>query len=364
MTDVTARPPHQPRLPLLDAIRGIAALSVAWFHFYYLTPLHSPLLSVLPGWVDILLRHGDLGVPVFFVLSGFVIALSVGEARITAGYVGRFALRRSIRLDPPYWITLAIGSILLAVAHRPISLPQVAAHVVYLQGILGYPQIVSMFWTLSYEIQFYLVFVLMVWLAQRYGRSAGIALAAVSMILSLTLKVLALGTHGVFLDWWYAFGLGVGTFWLIARRISFATWAAGIVVSAVCACVPLVRGDPAPMAVVVSAGVIGTLGLTGALAKWSGGPVLRHLGRISYSLYLIHFFGNTLAKYGGDRHPGPAEAAGWFLLSTAVSVAMAHLLHVTIENPAHQMSRRVGKLTAAGPIAWRTIFSANVPDVV
>ena len=81
------------------------------------------------------------------MLSGFVIAFSVGERRITPGYVGRFALRRSLRLDPPYWgsLVLALGLGWLANRLFPARRPAPAGRrrrssptSLYLQGLLGF----------------------------------------------------------------------------------------------------------------------------------------------------------------------------------------------------------------------------------
>src|SRR5471030_2381991 len=94
------------RMPALDAIRGVACLAVVWYHVYCFSAL--PQLLKLPSWIDRIIRHGFLGVEVFFVLSGVVIALSILGDRITWAYLGRFALRRSLRLDPPYWAALVL----------------------------------------------------------------------------------------------------------------------------------------------------------------------------------------------------------------------------------------------------------------
>src|SRR6266852_4566110 len=68
------------RLRLIDAFRAMAALMVFGFHI-------TPTLGGFPAQV---LGHGWLGVQVFFAISGFVIAHSVGLSRITPGYVGNF----------------------------------------------------------------------------------------------------------------------------------------------------------------------------------------------------------------------------------------------------------------------------------
>ena len=123
------------------------------------------------GWlwapVDWIARNGFVGVEIFFVISGFVIALSVSKGAPTPAYFGRFVLRRSIRLDPPYWTAILLELLLLHLTLRlfaghPVTLPstaQLVSHVFYLQDLLGYGNIVPIFWTLCYEIQFYAFFV-------------------------------------------------------------------------------------------------------------------------------------------------------------------------------------------------------------
>jgi len=158
----------QERFTLVHALRGLAALWVVFFHVS--TAGHiSGLRSQLPSWADLFFSAGHLGVAIFFALSGFVITHSVAGASITASYIGRFALRRSIRLDPPYW-----ASILFVVVAGYLSaqvkgegfqfptFPQTLAHLFYLQTLLGFPQINWVYWTLTYEIQFYLVLVLLI----------------------------------------------------------------------------------------------------------------------------------------------------------------------------------------------------------
>lgn len=333
------------RLRFLDALRGLAALAVASFHMYYMSSLQLALRPAIPTAVHRVLRNGGLGVQVFFVLSGFVIAMSIAGKRITRGYVGRFALRRSLRLDPPYWATLAVGSVLLTLAHRPPTLPRLLAHVVYLQAILGYPEIVSAFWTLTYEIQFYLVLVVCVGLAQRYGREAAWGLAVVPFLLSVGLFAAGVDTHGLFIGWWFVFALGAATYGLVSRRVAAGWWIAAMFATALLAVAT--RSIDAWTAL-ATAGLVALVGRAGRLGSWSGGPVLQYLGRISYSLYLVHFVGSTLAKFGAARHPDALQAAGWFVAATAVSIAVAHVFYLAVERPAQRLSKRVpmsGRLT-------------------
>ncbi len=94
------------RSTYIDALRGIAAFSVACYHINRYGPLWEPASRFIPGLFQFWFDLGWMGVQVFFVISGFVIAYSVRNARVTPGYLANYALRRSIRLDPPYWTTI------------------------------------------------------------------------------------------------------------------------------------------------------------------------------------------------------------------------------------------------------------------
>ena len=136
------------RFALVGALRGFAALFVVLHHASEGGHV-TGLLAHLPVWVPHLLKQGDVGVAVFLVLSGFVISHSVARSRVTLPFVGRFMLRRSLRLEPPYWLAIALVICLAQLSARVLpgrelpSFPagQIAAHIFYLQEMLGYPQI-------------------------------------------------------------------------------------------------------------------------------------------------------------------------------------------------------------------------------
>jgi len=103
--DAVAPPPRHPRFPLLDGMRAIAVLSVLGVH----SALTGGALSTsLPGR---LLAHLNIGVTIFFLISGFLlyrpmIAHRLGGA--PAPSVGDYAKRRVLRIYPAYWVLLTI----------------------------------------------------------------------------------------------------------------------------------------------------------------------------------------------------------------------------------------------------------------
>ena len=112
VTPVTPAPPASPasterksaskRLPFIDALRGIAAMWVVIFHIGEGGQI-ATLQAVIPAWFNsAFFKSGHFGVPIFFVLSGFVIAHAIGSVRVDGRYALRFITRRRLRLDPPY----------------------------------------------------------------------------------------------------------------------------------------------------------------------------------------------------------------------------------------------------------------------
>jgi len=88
---------------VLDALRGVAAISVTVYHF----------MGYMTSYKDRGLPNADLAVDFFFILSGFVIAYAY-EKRILAGQtVGRFMTRRLIRLYPLYWLGITLPMLAL-----------------------------------------------------------------------------------------------------------------------------------------------------------------------------------------------------------------------------------------------------------
>jgi peptidoglycan/LPS O-acetylase OafA/YrhL len=324
------------RFAFIDALRGLAAMGVVLFH-----AVEGNHLTSLPGWARSVIEHGNLGVAVFFVLSGFVITHSLRDKQMTLREVGRFALRRSVRLDPPYWIAIsvAIGFSLLAGAmvngRTPdqFSIAQVGAHLAYLQDLLGYKNINPVFWTLCYEVQFYIVFALLL-----TTRSAKVIASA--FFISLLWPIgLAPHLRGFFPNLWFGFLLGVGAYYAWTRHetlpwvlgyvsviIAAATWHSNIFA--------LACGLAALLIIFVAR--VGQMGAFGW--RW-----LQGLGAISYSLYLLHnpITGATFRVGYNLTGRTPVTEMLWWGMSIAACIVAATALHILVERPALKFSRLI-----------------------
>jgi peptidoglycan/LPS O-acetylase OafA/YrhL len=331
------------RLRFIDGLRGIAAVMVLLYHLMARTPANA------------LFARGYLGVGIFFVLSGFVIASVIGAHRMSFGFLGRFALRRMVRLDIPYWLNIVTALALMAVAVRlgvpkdAVSFGQVAAHLLYLQDILGYGQISTAYWTLCFEVQFYLTLALLLWAAERLRLTQAAFLAGFMVLLGLSVldnMNWLPNPSGIMFKYWWAFALGALCFWTLSGNVR-ARWlgvASGVALCTVFA----VNGDWRLIAVATAA-LLFLAWRRDTMDRWLTDRVSQFLGRISYSLYLCHPVIGWSAQSLALRYVNPWAALA---IGVGASVLSAWLTWRFIERPSIWLSHHVS-LDARGTPALR-----------
>src|SRR5215467_1958004 len=109
MSDSPSRPSAE-RLPAIDALRAIGASWVVMAHVSFITGF-----GTLASWRGLTAR-GDVGVAIFFVLSGFLLFRPFAYASATGGRrpdVRRYLWRRAVRILPAYWLLTAAVLVLL-----------------------------------------------------------------------------------------------------------------------------------------------------------------------------------------------------------------------------------------------------------
>ncbi len=345
------------RMTVIDALRGVAALAVILPHSVgFFESLESPSWPV--RFFFSLSDMGHCGVDVFFVLSGFVIASSLSGALITWRFFLNFALRRSIRLDPPYWVAIALmfGYLFLRslVSGQSSGYPpvmQTITHFFYLQDLLGWGDINPVFWTLCIEIQFYLAFCLSLalvsyfarlwpsWSRLLYGLVFGgfwsLSLAIRAGLIDLRLP------SGLFPFFWYEFLLGAFIWWYLAKIISIR-WV--LIFTAIWIATALLgRLDSHSITAAVTACVILWFSWREQLFSGLSNPALQYFGRISYSLYLVHV--PVVLTFMGIRTRLNADSAlvslALFAIAILASVFVAHCLHLLVERPSTELAKRL-----------------------
>jgi peptidoglycan/LPS O-acetylase OafA/YrhL len=317
-----------PRLAQLDALRGIAALAVVLFHY---TTRYDQLFGHAQAPV-VSFPYGYLGVNLFFMISGFVIFMTLERtARPMDFVVSRFS-----RLYPAYW-----GAILLTFAlTHAIGLPGktvgwdvLLVNVTMVQGFFGVAHVDGVYWTLEVELLFY------AWalLSFRFGGAAGLR-NFLFACLALRLVYAAAKTFwGVDLPWvgqrwlllpyicWFALGV---TVYRLSRKGAGSAWDWALAAAAILVIGLVEDWGLAALAVAFYAVLFGA-----ARGRWTWleHRVLLWLGAISYTLYLLHenigwAVLRRLEAWGVEVHLAIA-------LTMALSMALAHGLTTWVEQP-------------------------------
>ena len=309
------------RNQVVDALRAIAALWVCLYHF--------------TGGIGIG-SFGYLGVMIFFVISGFIVPYSM----VRAGYViaawPRFMLKRLVRLEPPYLVSiiflLALGIWDMHSGTPPAwTAMQIAGHLGYANAFLGLPWLNSVYWSLAVEFQFYLLMGLVLPLllaGTPVRRLVGLGLVACLPLLSPT------RSNATIFPFLSVFVAGILCFLratnLLGRR---SYWVALTVLTGIV----FKKHDLG-----VALATAGTAVLLATVRIPRIAPVA-WLGAISYSLYLLHVpIGHRVISLIISRSGSGLIRIPTIIAALAASIAGSALLYRAVEKPSLQLAARIG----------------------
>ncbi len=136
------------RLQEVDVLRGFAAFWVVLTHYIPHWNEHlEPVFVLIPN------PFGIYAVQLFFVISGFVIFMTLDRCRS----VSEFAVLRFSRLYPTYWATLLLATLIgVSIFGEKFWLSGTLANLTMFQEFLRYPHLDVVYWSLSLELAFYL----------------------------------------------------------------------------------------------------------------------------------------------------------------------------------------------------------------
>ena len=332
----------------VQGLRAIAALLVFSVHLNVIEQRFAGSTQFLRA----LNPLGEWGVDLFFVISGFVMITSTWNEFATPAISLRFFLRRLTRVYPPYWIMMIPIVALYVIAPTMVNgsqaiRPSVPASLLLLPQ-LGKP-LLTVSWTLVYEMFFYVVFAVVLAFDRRWCLPLMTAWGA----LTLLLAALTFGQHNVYVETYTSpllieFILGVFAGFVIRQRsapfpiaslilgiigIALAdvyydafNLAAGLNGSLRFLCVGV------PVALVFN-GVVGLETVHGRVLP----RMLQKIGNSSYSLYLWHvplsIFIGRLSLNLLRVHTNPWLHALWLTTVIVLVVGASMLLYQWIERP-------------------------------
>jgi peptidoglycan/LPS O-acetylase OafA/YrhL len=350
--------PQQNRFCFPDSLRGLAALWVFGQHLW--VDRHTEhLFQVLPSWVNrVVFQFGYLGVPIFFVMSGFFMAHSLRHIQVTWRSFQFLLLKRFLRLSPAYYVSIILAIGLGAIAAHgqgtPWQLPSWKdwlTHLTYLQGIFPSSVINGVYWTLCVEFQFYLVFCLLLgvsqWLRQGwFWQQAPVVVFSIAALVSTLwpAKVLAdtFPIPGLFLPYWHSCLLGAFAYWIWQKSCPAVVFYGyvGLLVGITIATSSLFTG--VALLTAVSLVLVGRSDRMGTTMNW---PWLQFVGLTSYTLYLTHEPLLKLLFPIGHRWLGEGLAIDLVCLAVnlMLCLGLAQLLHCWVEKPSIRWSQEISK---------------------
>ncbi len=188
------------RLPGLDGLRGVSILLVLMLHSVWYQHLHLPdhAVKIIN---QATFPLGTFGVPIFFVISGFLITylLLREEARNGKISLKGFWVRRFFRIVPPVAIYVSCVGVYAYYAGVGVTTKDFLAVLFFFRNLVGGVEITAHFWSLSLEEQFYLFWPLALFFAPRPWRlKAAIFLLAAFPVMRIVSVVWLLPSQHVF----------------------------------------------------------------------------------------------------------------------------------------------------------------------
>ncbi|MFI0422711.1 acyltransferase family protein [Spongiactinospora sp. 9N601] len=343
------------RIAELDLLRFLAALAVVAFHYLvaFASIWGERPSSLFPGTASVA-GLGILGVELFFIISGFVILMTVWGRGI-----GGFARSRLVRLFPAYWVSvLAVAGVYgytKATALDPrLSAGEYAVNLTMLQRAFGVTDANGVYWSLWVELRFYLLIGVLVLAGVTLGRCLafmGVWLAAAVAATFVELGPLTEAADlvvmpkyapyfitGMALFLIRRFGSSIPLWGFVAAGFALALRSAtqrvaGRVEAAGFSAMPvedwMVIAAIALMYAVMAAVALGAL----SRLTWGG---LTTLGGLTYPLYLFHTPVAVVLVPGlRDTLPPWAVASA----ATLAAIALSYAVYTLVERPAQRLFR-------------------------
>lgn len=320
-----SKSPAQGHIPTLDGIRGLAITMVLCVHFFM---SYKPQ-NFLELAIQKISAHGNLGLDLFFMLSGFLITGILLDTKSSAHYLRNFLVRRFLRIFPLYYLVLALVLLVLwmipaeyqpfyakAWEAQPWAWTYLLNVFIASEGAWTVPYL-GHFWSLAVEEQFYIVWpfvvyrlspqrlmqfstvlvvlstVLLAWM-----EIAGVSKVTIHVLTPLRLNALCLGA-------WLATWLrepsvvqtGLGMIRKRALQVFVGSALLKLVIFGTVKCFPHLRETLEALRTLSWLGIFASLHLS-AVALPSSSVIIRglclrpltFLGQYSYGIYIFHHF--------------------------------------------------------------------------
>lgn len=290
------------RMPVVDALKAIACLMIVLHHLSVYGPMSDVAYPLFPGLIDWFYQYGRMAVQAFFVMAGFLVARKFAPHGVSlVAEPARIIAQRYMRLALPYLaaLTLAIGCAALAremMNHDSIpdapSIAQLLMHALLLQDLLDQDALSAGVWYIAIDFQLFSLTVFLFWLSRQFeSRSSHLKAMGPLLVAGLTLASLFEFNRDDAWDetafyFFGSYGLGMLSYWASNSRYgTLRLVLLGVLVAA--ALLAEFRYRIAVAGILML--VLGLARQYGELESWPMPRPLTYLGRISFSIFLVHF---------------------------------------------------------------------------
>lgn len=342
------RPPAplgEGRILALDGLRGLAALAVVVYHYTTRYPeIDGPREGM---WFSF--SFGQYGVRLFFIISGFVIFMTVDRSK----NLWQFIASRFARLFPVFWVCVGLTYAMLVwtnLPHRQVSTTDALWNLTMVPAMMDAKSVDGAYWSLRYELSFYIVMGLILGLGLR--RYALFIMAGIVVLAATGQRQVSVRLYGEagtlplwdFHPYWCSMFLIGMTLYDMRSRVRW--WHVGLLLlcfAEICVQqwawrVPDATHPRWPYLVVIAFSTLAVF----VASRWhvpllTSRPIV-FLGTISYSWYLIH------QNVGYAIIHWTESMGGHVMLGVGVAfvacVAIAFGLTKLVEQPANRWLRR------------------------
>jgi peptidoglycan/LPS O-acetylase OafA/YrhL len=391
----------RPAFPVLDPLRAVGALAVFTTHATFQGGEY-----LRNGSVGTMFARLDVGVAIFFVLSGFLLSrpyLASAAAGVPLPSARRYYTKRLWRIAPLYLVTVVVA--MLAIPENATTsvrrwLTTLTMSGPYVDKRL--PQGLTQMWSLTAEVAFYVVLPVLMWLVLRRGGFSPrrvwllvVGLFATTVVwvsfVSDPLEAALPGTPGLWLPAfasWFAAGIALALLQVqleLGQLPRAARWVVGLgqqpgVCWALVAGLFLMAATPLAGPVMFQVGthgqvltkqflyaLVGTLivmtgifGATGVYARAMSSRLLRHLGHISYGIFCVHLIMLSLVYRFTDYEFFAGDTLKIGTLALLMSIVAAEVLYRLVELPGVRLGHRgTPKSAATQPAAAQQAASTS-----
>jgi len=389
----------KPRIQLdfIDALRGLAIIAVLVSHAQRNVEIYQAMgrPATMSPWLSRYAEQGARGVQLFFVVSALTLFLSAGKRLGESGEWLNFYIRRVFRIAPMFYVAFGVYCLapFILKGHELPGAGTILSTLTFTNGwspawLLGANDVVPGGWSIGVEMSFYIVFPL-VFLLVRDLPHAWMALLLFLLLDVFLTPVLVANPPIADADLWERFmfvwlpnQLPIFLFGICAYFVLFGESGAltrffhagdrrvnGGLFIAACAvllAVPQLMGDSRAVYVYGAAFALMALCLNRQPYRWLVNPLVCHVGKISFSGYLVHFFMLQLARKLLDKvHAGARLGPDAYFIATVVvalagTVILATITYRLVEVPGQALGKRLIQRLAARREAGRRALESEV----